>query len=81
VEATGKHEETTHGETMSVSQFHPSDLIGVTKFLINEQEDIQEDGQRFHERIVQDIKKQHENKHAKESELHKVTAPTNGNNA
>jgi hypothetical protein len=61
----GEHGETAHGENTPVPQFHPSDLVGRT-FLMNEQED----GQRFRARIVEAIE-QHENKHAKEPELHK----------
>jgi hypothetical protein len=48
-EITEKHEETTHGETMSVSQFYPSDSVG-WMFSVKKQED----GPRFCVRIVEE---------------------------
>jgi hypothetical protein len=44
------HGETVHGETISVSQFHPSDLADQTS-LMNKQED----DQRFRAKIVEGI--------------------------
>jgi hypothetical protein len=67
--------ETPPGETPQEGtqphQFHPSDLVGRT-FLMNEQED----GQRFRARIVEAIE-QHENEHAKESELQQFRVSVN----